>query len=484
MGNALAYLMLAVWPAVCVVFFTRLSVERALLWSILGAYMFLPPVTEFDLPLVPAMTKHSIPSVAILLILVFILGLRPSFVPRHRTTSVLVIAMLLGSVFTVLANTDAIPFYARTDVAPITFEVRVIPGLRLIDTLSVLSGMLIMLIPFFLARVYLSSEKGLRELVIAFVIAGLIYSVPTLIEVGVGPNLNIWIYGFFQHSMEQLINDGRFRPYVFTQHALWLALFFVMSVAAGAAMIRDEEGQTRRKYVFATMYLVVVLFLCESLASQVYAVLLLPLILMIGPKWQIRLALTLGAIGVLYPIIRNIGLIPVEWLLAQIEAVNPDRAQSLGYRFLNEDLLLERAAERPWFGWGGWGRNQVHVPETGDLLTIIDGRWILIFGTFGWFGYIPQMGLVAWPLILIAWYTYKHPDLKLSPMIAPLCLMLGFNMLDMLLNDTMVPMTLLMVGAILGYAERLAAETSQAPKRYGEGPIIGRSKPRGKRTVL
>ncbi len=473
MGNGLAYLMLAAWPAICVVLFTRLSVERALLWSIFGAYMFLPPVTQFDLPLVPAMTKHSIPSVAALVIIVAVVGLRPSFIPKHRTTSILVLGMLSGSILTVLANSD-----------PITFGVVTLPGLRLIDTLSVLAEMLILLIPFFLARVYLSTDKGLRELVIAFALAGVIYSVPTLIEVAVGPNLNIWIYGFFQHSIESLLRDGRFRPYVFTQHALWIALFFVMAIAASAALLRQADRQNRAKFAFAIGYLVVVLFLCQSLASQAYTVLLLPLILLATAKWQIRVALCLAVVGVLYPVIRNLGLVPIEWGLAQIEDFNPERAQSLGYRFLNEALLLDRAAERPWFGWGGWARNHIHVPETGDLLTTVDGRWIFIFGTFGWFGYVSQMGLVAWPLILVAWYRKKHPNLQLSPFIPPLCLMLGFNMLDMLLNDTMVPMTLLMIGAILGYAERLAAEPSEKPRLFGKGPVIGRHKKGTKRTVL
>jgi len=484
MGNGLAYLMLAIWPVVCAVMFTRLSIERALLWSILGAYMLLPSVTEFDLPLLPAMDKHSIPSVAVLLIPFFILRKRPSFIPLHRTTSVLVIAMLLGSVFTVLANTDSIRFFARTDLTPITFEVLAIPGLRLIDTLSALSGMLITLIPFFLARAYLSTDNGLREILIAFVIAGVIYSVPTLIEVAVGPYLHIWIYGFFQHSWELVIEDGRLRPYVFTQHALWLALFFVMSIAASAGMVREASGQTRRIYVVALIYLVVVLYLCESLASQMYAVLLLPLILLFAPKWQVRVALCCALVGILYPVIRNIGLVPVEWLLAQIEEVNPDRAQSLGYRFLNEDLLLERAAERPVFGWGGWGRNQVHVPETGELLTTADGRWILVFGTFGWFGYIAQMGLVAWPLILIAWHTFRKSTLTLSPVVGALCLMLGFNILDMLLNDTLETTTLLMVGALVGYAERLARQPEPKRQLFTNGPIIGRPKTDHNRTVL
>lgn len=485
MGNALAQLMLIIWPAVCVAFFTRLSVERALIWSIVGAYMLLPPRTEFDLPLIPSLDKFSIPSISALVIIVLFLGLRPSFWPRHRITRVLIVSMLMGTVFSVVTNTDPILFNQRVDALPISFPSGFLPGLRLIDVLSILSSQLIMLIPFFLARQYLSSDTGLRELMYALVIAGLIYSIPALIEVRLSPQLNIWIYGFFQHSFEQMMRDGGFRPIVFMPHALWLALFFTMSMAASAAFLRSAPHETRWRYIIATLYLLIVVFLCKSMATQMYALLLLLLILFTSPKWQIRTALFFAAVAVIYPMLRGIGAVPLDLILAKAEAINPARAASLNFRFMNEELLLERAAERTLFGWGGWGRNLVYDAEFGRIATIADGRWILVFGTYGWFGYITQMGLVAFPLILMGWYTYKQPNLALSPFIAPLCLMLGFTMVDMLLNDTLVPMTLLIVGAILGYAERLMPAPSKNHQFFPEGAAIGRKpdQPR-KRTVL
>lgn len=484
MGNAVAYLMLLSWPAVCVAFFARLSVERALIWSIVGAYMLLPPRTNIDLPLVPAMDKYSIPNLSVLLIIVAFLGLRPSFVPRHAITKLLVLMMLLGSVFTVLANPDAILFQQRFDTDPIVFRVGELPGLRLIDTLSVLADLLIMLIPLLLARVYLSTDKGLRELVFAFAIAGLIYTIPALIEIRFSPQMNVWVYGFFQHSFDQMIRDGGFRPIVFMPHALWLALFFVMALAASAALMREATHQTRWRYMLAVGWLMITLYLGKSLASQIYMALLLPLILLAAPKWQIRIAFLFAAVAVVYPMLRNLGLVPLDLILAKIELINPDRAQSLGFRFTNEELLLDRAAERPVFGWGSWGRNLVHFETTGEIMTIADARWILIFGTYGWFGYISQMGLVALPLILMAWCVHKRPDVTLSPMIAPLCLMLGFTMVDMLLNDTLVPMTLLMVGAILGYAERVLLPEVEKRRLFPGGPAIGRGEKPAKRTVL
>ena len=53
MPNGLAYLMLLIWPGIAALLFRALPVERALIWSILGAYLILPPVANFDAPLVP-----------------------------------------------------------------------------------------------------------------------------------------------------------------------------------------------------------------------------------------------------------------------------------------------------------------------------------------------------------------------------------------------------------------------------------------------
>ena len=42
----------------------RLPVERALIWSILGAYLLLPPVAASTFPLIPPLDKVSIPNLA------------------------------------------------------------------------------------------------------------------------------------------------------------------------------------------------------------------------------------------------------------------------------------------------------------------------------------------------------------------------------------------------------------------------------------
>src|SRR5262249_36698985 len=57
-------------------------------------------------------------------------------------------------------------------------------------------------------------------------------------------------------------------------------------------------------------------------------------------------------------------------------AVGQERAHSLEFRLQNEELLIQRALERPVFGWGGWGRNRISDDHGRDI-TVTDGLWIM-----------------------------------------------------------------------------------------------------------
>jgi hypothetical protein len=83
MPNALAYLMLLAWPLVSLVLFRALPARQAVIWSILGAYMILPPIAHFDLPAVPNLDKVSIPNLCALAFAIFVLGERLRFMPAN-----------------------------------------------------------------------------------------------------------------------------------------------------------------------------------------------------------------------------------------------------------------------------------------------------------------------------------------------------------------------------------------------------------------
>lgn len=486
MPNTLAYMMLMAWPLVTLWLFRRTTLERAIIWSMLTGYLLLPPLAEFDLPLVPSMDKSTIPSVVTFLICVLVMKKPVSLWPRHPATRLLVAGFVLGVIPTVFTNGDPILFRVIENSDPVIFTTNALPGLRWRDLGAVMIGQIIVLLPFFLARQYLSTETGLRNLLWALLLTGLAYSLPALIEIRLSPQINIWVYGFFQHSFEQTMRNGGFRPIVFLPHGLWLAFFFMSSVLAATALTRAAQSGDRVRLAMATLYLFWVLILCKSLGSLLYGLAFTPVVALAPLRWQIRIAMCLALIAVIYPMLRNLGLVPTDAILAQAEAISTERANSLGYRLENERVLLARAAEKPWFGWGGWGRNLVHHIETGQILSIPDGRWIIVFGTFGWLGYIAEMGLLAAPLVLLASEMRRKQGLGISPYVAPIALLLAITMLDMLLNATLIPFTWLCAGAVFGYVERLRYPDLTASKSalFGGTQALDGSPKSGQRSVM
>lgn len=455
MPNALAYIMLLLWPLVSLVLFRRLPLERAILWCILAGYLLLPPVAEFDLPLVPDMDKFTIPSIMAFVLCIGFLRKQVPLLPRHPMARLLTVLFTFAVIPTVMTNGDPVIFEVLAGSRPIVFIVDMLPGLRWRDLGSVMINQVIILMPFLLARRYLSTPQAQKELLLALCIAGLAYSIPSLIEIRFSPQTNTTIYGFFQHDFSQTMRQGGFRPIVFMPHSLWLALFMFSAVLATVALARAAEGRERTHLALAATYLFAVLILCKSFASLAYGLSFVPMVALAPARWQIRVAVALAAVAITYPMLRNLGLIPIEAILAQAEAISADRAQSLGYRFDNEAMMLQRAAEKPWFGWGGWGRNLVRDLETGGIISIPDGHWILVFGTLGWLGYLAEMGLLTLPLVLLGIEIRRRPQAEISPYATPIALILAATMVDMMLNDTLVPLTWLCAGSILGYAEQL-----------------------------
>ena len=453
--------------------FRTQKVERAIVWSILGGYLLLPPLAEFNLPLVPAMDKVSIPNLSVLAILVFATAHQVRLWPEGRIARVLVVLFIFGAIPTVLTNPEPILFEVLRDADPILFLVDALPGQSVRDIGSVLIGQALTIVPFLVARQFLNSETGLRELLLALAVGATAYSVPSFLEMQVSPVVNIWVYGFFQHSFEQTIRAGGFRPIVFLPHGLWLAVLVCTAAV------------DRWKAVLWTVYLMVFLLACKSAASIAYGMVLVPIVYLAPRRWLILLATLFALVAVTYPMLRNLHLIPTDEVVAKVATVNPNRAQSLEYRFLNEEQLLERAAEKPAFGWSGWGRSLVRDPETAEILTIPDGRWIIVFGSFGWLGYIAEFGLLALPLVLMGIYALRHREAELSPYIGAVAMILGTTLLDMLLNATLTPFTWLTAGAVLGYVERVNPRKAAMPRHaLRSRPVLGQKRDAASRSIM
>jgi hypothetical protein len=122
--------------------------------------------------------------------------------------------------------------------------------------------------------------------------------------------------------------------------------------------------------------------------------------------------------------------------------------------------LLARAAERPILGWGGWGRARIYDPVTGEDLSVTDGRWVIVIGQHGWVGYAAEFGLLALPVLLLL--RRRGDGVQAS---AALAMILAVNLLDLLPNATLTPLTWLVSGALLGFAEQRAPMRAPAAAR-------------------
>ena len=311
------------------------------------------------------------------------------------------------------------------------------------------------LIPFLLGRQLLRDLEDNRDILVVLVAAGLLVPLPMLVEIRLSPQLNYWIYGYYPSQFAQSFRFGGYRPAVFIGHGLPVAFLIATTVIAATALLRVQGRLFRMSQTAITAYLAIILVLCKTLGAFLYAAVLAPLVHWTRPKLQLRIAVILATIALLYPLLRTADLIPTNALVAAARTISEDRALSLQYRFDSEKQLLDRASERITFGWGRFGRSRIYSQETGQDLVFTDGLWVLLLGGFGLVGFMAAFGLLALPIYRAA-HTAGFAQLPSEKVfLAALALIMTANMVDLLPNSTLTPWSWLLAGALLGRAESI-----------------------------
>ena len=175
-----------------------------------------------------------------------------------------------------------------------------------------------------------------------------------------------------------------------------------------------------------------------------------PVILFAPPRLQVLVAAVFAGMVLTYPMLRGAGLVPTDAIHTLAQSVSEERAGSLKYRLDNEDMLLARANEKPLAGWGSWGRNRVYDPETGRDLSVTDGLWVIMIGSFGWIGYVAQFGLLTMPLLILA----RRRGAEIAPVTAGIAVLTAAALIDLIPNATLTPVTWIVAGALAGQAIR------------------------------
>lgn len=458
-------LAMILYPFAAALVFRVLPFVLAIPSALLVGFLLLPAGVHYDVPLLPSLTKTSTP-VFVTLLMIFLFMPRPSpyaqrsasapkdellvlpgWIPRARWVQALIALFVIAPMMTALLNGDWLTY------GPTTLR-----ALTLYDGANMVQLALVAVLPFLIGRRFLAGEDGHRALLLALLTAGLLYSLPTLAEVRLSPQLHNIVYGYFPHSWLQHVRGDGFRPVVFLNHGLVLSMFLCTAALAIAAYMRAIDGEQRILYFLGAAYMTVVVFLSKSLGMTLVACVLIPVILFCSVRVQMVVAGGVAALVFAYPFMRTVGINPLMAVVGFVEGFAPERAASLAFRLNMEDRLIDRMLERPLFGWGSLGRSELWS-ATGFNTAVRDGLWIIQIGERGVFGFVSQFGLLCLPIMMLA---LKAKPYALSAATAGLCLVLAANALDLVPNAGITPYTFLVAGALAGRLELGAAQAPEA----------------------
>lgn len=440
----MAGIILCLWPLVVIVLFRKLPLAEAITASILFGYLLLPTQTALDLPVLPDFDKNLVPALAAAILAYGAASrpmaahrtpFRPGIFPQHWLARLMLAMLVFGAFATASTNGD-----------PLVIGPRVLPPLSLYDALSIINTLVSSLLVYLLARKFLGHPDSQKAVLKVLVVGGLVYACLALYEVRMSPQLNQMLYGFKPNDWIQAIRGGGYRPMIFLDTGLYVAMFIgCMALAAFGAM-RMAMGRARSLYRLAGIFILVALSLSNSLGALMITLALLPVVLFLPLRLQLLTAGLVAAMVLTYPVLRGTGLVPTERVLAFVEDIDAERAGSLAFRLRHEDALLDKANQRPLFGWGGWGRSRV-FNEEGEDISVTDGQWVIIFGLGGWLRYLAEYGLMTAPILLLA---FRPRSKGVEPATVGLAIVLAANLVDSIPNGGVQPVTWLIAGALMG----------------------------------
>jgi hypothetical protein len=466
--NALAWLALYAWPVIVLgVYAVRRSSARparTTAWMVLLPVMFLPALLKLPFA---GLEKHRIAVLSVAAALMAFhwdelrLGDR-----RHRFPLLVLMVFSLGAFQTLRSNGD-----------PLVFGVLRLPGLGPRDLAWMVYEFFVdMFLPFAIGQRIFRTERDVLDLLDVLSVCVLIYVPLCVLELRLSPQLSNWVYGYFPHSFAQTMRGAGYRPVVFMNHGLSVAMFLFSGLCA-ALTLRALRVTTRATYTWRSLLSLGILVLSRNLASLLYSGAAILVHLWTSTRTKARLALVLASFAAAYPVLRVSGAFPTADIGAFFRSYSETRADSLMFRFTNEDALLKRAMQRPVFGWGEWGRSRIFASwgESGDEwagfrdMSVTDSAWIIWLGTFGFVGLAAHLALLVIPLFL---FVRSHRTMRPQSQVLAggLAVMVTLFCIDLLPNSASDFLPLVYSGALFAMSTRVQPGSGTPARRAEPAP--------------
>jgi len=461
MPNSFAYIALLAWIPISTLLFYLFRPATAAAATFVGALVLLPANLAIDLAGVPAFDRHVIGGVACLIGYLIAVPGRAQAPGTYKWMLPLFVLQALADFCSAFSNQD-----------PLAYGPLFIRNLTTYDGVGIVFVHLFTRgLPLFLGARLVRSTADLCDVLRVIVVFGVAY-IPLIIwENLMSPQLHATLYGYFPHSFAQHIRSGGFRPVGFTSHGLELALFIATALISAAGLWRANVRIAGLPGWVPFALLLVGLALCKSMGPLVLGPAIAGLILVGRTSLQVTAARLVICTILLYPVLRSLDLFPTQTIVNVAESVSGDRAESLEFRFVNENALMAKAAERPIFGWGTWGRNRVYDPVDGRDTSVTDGYWILELGMFGGVGFLLFFLYLTAPAFWASRRVYRFAPSSQRILLVTVLFIVLLRAIDLLPNAFFAPLTPFLAGALVPFGASAAGQLRRrrVPRASSQG---------------
>ena len=428
------------WPLIAISLFLILSPRRAVIASYVGGWLFLPITAGYEILGLPDYTKVVASIIGVVIgILLFDAKRFLSFRVQWIDASVIIFC-LWGATSSITTGKGAWDAFS-----------------------TILENSILWGFPYVVGRIYFKDLESFRDLALGIVIGGLIYVPLCLVEIRVSPQLHIWIYGYHQHQFEQSIRFGGFRPTVFMQHGLAVAMWMVNSSVLAIWM--QANGTLRRfpglLITGVSITLLVTTVLCKSTGALTLMMVGLAAVFaarLLQKPWPL---LMLIIISPLWMTSRTLDLINGQIVYDLFSLISEDRAQSFQIRLDQEEEIRQIALQTPICGGSRWWPNGA------------DQLWLIYFRNFGIVGITTFTAIFLVPgwilLRRIPFQQLCQPDW--APVTGMILIVVLYT-IDNLLNGLVNPIFTVVAGA-------LSAACAAVPSgKLRQSPIAGKTEKR------